>query len=355
MVCFVVNKNRVVKFFKPEITVAKIEIDTSQCIAVAEEIKHKGGVPKDTEDPMPYSFPKRIAQNGWWAICAINQQTTPVRGKAVSGIVDGKTLFGWDYLLQKAIVLANEDSKMFTRSWLCSVTPEVVREMYHDETYGDTLNQIETRATLLRDLGEFLVLNNWETIQEAYRESHGYITKSDGRGLGQILSEARAYQDPVQKKLFYLLAIMQNQGFWKYKDILNLSSPVNYHEQRGHLRLGTVIITDSVLERKIRNRRNITDQEDIEIRFAVRRAIEFIAQYLSVTPSMMHYYFWNFFRNCCKRENPHCETCGNTCSLPERYSENSSERCVFASVCPSANLDEEERLIEPRIDETIWQ
>lgn len=333
----------------------KIAIDTKKCLEIAEHIRHTGGVPKDQEDPMPYAFSKEIAYNGWWAICAINQQTTPVRGKALSGTVRGVKLFGWDYLLQKAIVLSNEDPRMFTRDWLCSLSPQMLRTMYWDTEEGDTLNQVEVRAGLLRDLGEFLRRRDWESINEAFKESHGYIMRSDGRGLAQVIPEAQAYQDPVQKKLFYFLAIMRNQGFWDYKDIFNLSSPVNYHEQRGHLRLGTIQVLNPAFERKIRNRRNITAQEDIEIRFAVRRAIEFIAQFLDITPSMMHYYFWNFFRNCCRRDNPHCESCGNSCRLPERYSINTDGRCIFASICVSAKLASRDMLIEPRIDNTIWQ
>ncbi|MFY9457683.1 MAG: hypothetical protein WAP23_02015 [Candidatus Spechtbacterales bacterium] len=334
---------------------AKVTIDTGKCLEIAEHIRNTGGVPEDREDPMPYVFRREIAHNGWWAVCSINQQTTPIRGKQLSGTVRNVKLFGWDYLLQRAIILSIGDPYMFTREWLRSVTANLLRSMYRDSENGDTLNQVEVRAELLCDLGEFLQRRGWESVHEAYKESRGYIVRSDGGGLAQVLSGARAYQDPVQKKLFYFLAIMRNQGLWKYKDILNLSSPVNYHEQRGHFRLGTIQILDPALERKVRNRRNITDQEDIEIRFAVRRAIEFIAQLLDITPSMMHYYFWNFFRNCCRRDDPHCESCGNSCGLPERYSVNAHGQCIFAPVCASAKFAFRDMLIEPRIDKTIWQ
>jgi hypothetical protein len=146
---------------------------------------------------------------------------------------------------------------------------------------------------------------------------------------------------------------MQNQGLWKYRDPINVGPPVNYHEQRGHLRLGTVRIEDPLLLQKIRNREEVSKAQDIEIRMAVRRAIEFIAQYLSVSPSAMHYYFWNHIRNCCSRDNPHCTEC-TSCTLPERY-ESGRARCIFSDVCPSAKISNELKLIEPRIDKTIWQ
>lgn len=334
---------------------AKIVIDTKRCLELAEHTRRYGGFPPDKEDPMPYSFPEHVVQNGWWAMVAINQQTTPVVGKALKGFVKGQPLRGWDYLLQKAIYEANRNSEMFTRGWLSSVTPEHLREVYYDENEGDTLSQAEVRAELLVGLGKFLERHDWISVHEAYLESEGYILRSDGRGLAQILAEARAYQDPVQKKLFYLLAIMRNQGFWEYQDENYLSSPVNYHEQRLHLRLGTVRIIDAALERKIRARENITDQEDIEIRFTVRKAIEFLAQLLEITPSMAHYGLWNHARNCCSRDNPHCSGCGENCKLPERYRLAPVRRCIFSEVCKSANLSVSSMLIEPRIDTTIWQ
>lgn len=334
---------------------AKIVIDTKKCLELAENIKRFGGVPLDVEDPLPYAFPEHVAQNGWWAMVAINQQTTPVVGKALKGYVKGQPLRGWDYLLQKAIYETTRNSGMFTREWLLNATPELLRELYYDENEGDTLSQAEVRAQLLVDLGKFLERKGWESVHEAYLESEGYILRSDGRGLAQILAEARAYQDPVQKKIFYLLAIMRNQGFWEYQDSNYLSSPVNYHEQRGHLRVGTVRLLDAVLERKIRSKENITDQEDIEIRFTVRRAIEFVAQLLEVTPSMMHYYFWNHFRNCCSRDNPHCSDCGQNCKLPERYRLSPVRQCIFSQTCRSANLPVAAMFIEPRLDNTIWQ
>lgn len=334
---------------------AKITIDTKKCLELAEHIKFSGGVPPDKEDPLPYSFPEHVVHNAWWALVGINQQTTPVVGPALRGSVKGKELRGWDYLLQKAIFETTHNAELFTREWLISVTPEILREMYFDDILGDTISYPETRAELLVDMGMFLKRRGWGSIHGAYLESEGYILRSDGRGLAQILAEAKAYQDPVQKKLFYLLAIMRNQGFWEYQDSTYLSSPVNYHEQRGHLRIGTVRILNAALEKKIKTKENISDQEDIEIRFAVRKAIEFLAQLLDVTPSMMHYYFWNHFRNCCSRDNPHCYDCGTACKLPERYQLAPLRRCIFNSVCKSAELPLASMFIEPRVDNTLWQ
>lgn len=332
-----------------------VEINTAACLRLAEYIRSEDGVPMDSEDPMPHMFPEAVKHNAWWAMVAINQQTTPVVGPALRGTVAGKFLRGWDYLLQKAIQGANADGTMFTRGWLLDMTPQKLRALYLDDVEGDTLSQVETRTQLLVELGMFLQEHGWHSVQRAYEISGGYIMRADGRGLAQTLSRARAYQDPVQKKFFYLLAIMRNQGFWTYHDDFRLSSPVNYHEQRIHLRLGTVKILDRRLAERIKKREEITEQQDIDIRETVRKAIELIALLLDVSPSRMHYYFWNHSRNCCSRDAPHCFSCGDRCTLPERYRTQDDHRCIFAGVCESVGKDVKKMLLEPRLDKTIWQ
>lgn len=333
----------------------KIEIDYPKCLALAEHIRASGGTPPDREDPMPHTFPAVVAVNGWCAIVGINHQTTPVVGPALRGSVNGNVLRGWDYLLQKAILEANRRPELFTVPWFRQVTADELRDIFRDEREGDTLNRPEGRAELLLDFGEFLAARGWESIHSLYLASGGYLVKNDGSGIAQAMTQIRAYADPVQKKLFYFLAIMRNQGFWEYQDAFNLSSPVNYHEQRGHFRLGTVRITDGALEAKVRARENITPDEDIEIRFAVRHAIEFISRAMNLTPPMMHYFFWNYFRNCCARDKVHCADCGEGCKLPERYRLKAATRCVLAPACKSAGLPVAQMLIEPRLDDTIWQ
>ncbi len=333
---------------------SKIIIDYEQCARVAEHIARSGGVPKDREDPMALSFPLAVAENAWCATVAICHQTTPINGSALQGTALGVHRRGWDYLLQKSISEANGDPMLFTTEWLQNVTGSDLIKLFHDDVEGNTLNTPDERAMLLRDLGSFLHSYGATSIRECYIASDGYIVRPDGVHLSGLMKTLKAYQDPVEKKFFYFLALMQNQGFWTYKDPEHLSSPVNYHEQRGHFRLGTVLITDTALLAKIHAKEEITPDEDIAIRFAVRGAIEHIAILLAITPTMAHYFFWNYFRNCCARDHVHCSECGSGCKLPERYRMGET-RCMFAPVCKSATIPIKEMLIEPRLDNTIWQ
>ena len=70
-------------------------------------------------------------------------------------------------------------------------------------------------------------------------------------------------------------------------------------------------------------------------------------------PSQVHYMFWNIFRSCCTRDNPHCFSCPQTCSLPARYVPltlfpDGTRHCPFSKVCESAG-------VEPKLFEHSFQ
>ena len=150
---------------------------------------------------------------------------------------------------------------------------------------------------------------------------------------------------------------MANNGLWKYVDQDHLGPPVDYHEVRGHLRLGTVIVHDKQLRKKILHNQPVDLAEDVAIRNAVYNAILNIAGFPEMpTPMALHYLFWNIFRNVCRRENPYCRKCPGDIDLPSRYLHllqigGQARQCPFLSVCPSADI--KDRYVEHRF-ETEW-
>ena len=132
---------------------------------------------------------------------------------------------------------------------------------------------------------------------------------------------------------------MRNLQLWNIRDPENLGPPVDYHEVRGHLRCGTVLITDDTLAGKIQRSEAVSAEEDVAIRQAVAEAIVRIGRSTGPTPSRLHYLFWNIFRACC-RESTHCESCPTACRLPERYAALTAgnRRCLFSAVCASSGM-----------------
>lgn len=139
---------------------------------------------------------------------------------------------------------------------------------------------------------------------------------------------------------------MRNTGLWKYEDPHLLGAPVDYHEVRGHLRIGTVTVTDQALKSKLLKHEPVTAHEDIAIRTAVLEAIMLISERTGLNnPSQLHYLFWNVFRNYCTREDPNCLGERRETYLPHRYQDlaipnGSKMACPFSGVCGSVQAAE---------------
>jgi hypothetical protein len=217
----------------------------------------------------------------------------------------------------------------------------LLRDAIGDSTISDPIG----RASLLQDLGQCLIARNVTNARELFDQSDGYLVSPTPAGLFSCLGEFRAYGDPIKKKSCFFLELMRSQCGWRYRDPENLGPPVDYHEIRGHLRIGTVEIIDTALEVKVRTGVEVSAAEDKAIRGAVYEAICEVSRSLGTAdPATLHYLFWNFFRRCCGRENPHCNGCSSSCGLPVRYRAAlmplGDNACAFRVICPSANRDD---------------
>lgn len=198
-----------------------------------------------------------------------------------------------------------------------------------------------------------MIARDWSHIDALFESSGGYLVNPNGLGLLDLLSQFAAYADPLYKKTNYFLALMKNGGLWTYHDPENLGPPVNYHESRLQVRLGGVEVLDAELLLKLMRGDEVSEEEDFVLRKAVKEAIEYVARGLGKTPSEIHYFNWNYARNCCTRHDPHCNSCGDSCKLPDRYKigEHGGKRCVLSSVC--ASKDSPEKPLDP-YSNTIW-
>jgi hypothetical protein len=309
-------------------------------------------VPPDEEEPIPLELAAELMPNFNLLTAAISHQTTPLKGMALEGWIFGRKRFGWDYHRESWLLAVHNDPTLLTPKHLLSITIEALRSIYEDGQDMGSISRPGIRVELLRDVGQFLLRKNWCSIQSLYDEADGHLIRNDRRGILQGLRDMRAFQDPLQKKSFFFLELMWNKGLWKPKDPEHLGPPVDYHECRGHLRYGTVRIMNPALREKLLRQVNVTDAEDRMIRQAVYNAITYIAQKTGYDPLTLHGFFWNIFRNCCKRENPHCITCSQ-CTLLDRYRLLPEKRCLFAESCNSARKPAELLLIEPHC-ETTW-
>ncbi|MBA4189806.1 MAG: hypothetical protein C0467_17630 [Planctomycetaceae bacterium] len=315
-----------------------IQVVPDACRKVADYLR-RHPIPEDVEDQMLPSVSPELAGNYLFLLVAICHQTTPQGNPPpppLVGTVAGVSRKGWDYLSAKLQEVVTTSQELLTPSTWATVTGPDLTAIFRDATNGERLSDPEGRAGLVRDMGEKMTAARWTCLHDMQNAVGSRVAE-----LLPALAQFHAYRDPVQKKSLFLLSLMRNSKLWDFPDPESLGPPVDYHEVRGHLRLGTVQVVSDVLEGKLRSQTEVTPEEDLAIRRAVFSAIMRIAEELKVTPSQMHYLFWNIFRTCCKREETHCAACPAGCGLVQRYRPLTVHSvgpasCPFSPVCSSA-------------------
>jgi len=302
---------------------------------------------ESTDLAAPWGGSRDELTNAFLAIVAICHQTSPIGERRLEGNLGGRTRVGWDYLKGKFLEAATADLRWCSPERWAMLSPIELSELYRDNATGLTLNRVNERTYLLNDLGALLGAAGVSTVRECFEQAHSRFAGSDG--LLAFLSRAVAYADPVQKKALFFCSIAVRECGWKSEDAASLRSPVDYHEMRGHLRIGTVKVIDAFLRDKIQRALPLTEAEDTELRAAIQNANDAVATSASVTSSVLHYLLWNVFRNCCPRPSDatHCTACGSGCALPAQYKGMSTYEghCIFAAVCESASRSD--KIMEP--------
>lgn len=304
----------------------------------------KGDVPEDREDSQLPGFSGALIGNFYFLLVAICHQTSPRGHAPLEGKVNGVYRRGWDYLSARLEEAARDDQAILAPATWRGMSCATVRSMFRDAEYGERLSEPDLRTELINDLGDNMIRHNWTTVLELYGECEGRVATGTPNLL-DTLGQFRAYRDPVRKKSVFFLALMRNSGLWHYPDEELLGPPVDYHEVRGHLRLGTVQVIDLKLTEKLRSGVMVTADEDVQIRQAVYDAIMLISERSGLrNPSRLHYLFWNVFRSVCTRHEPHCFAIGSESLLPTRYKPitnfDGQHRCPFSEFCSSAGKTE---------------
>lgn len=309
------------------------------------------------EELEPEDIPASDARTFYFLLVAICHQTTPIGKPRLEGTVDGKFYYGYEYLYERWIRAAKADPLILSPGWLLTAEAGDIITILRDRERGSTISDPEGRAELLRDIGRKMLQDGVRHVDEYYAMSGGWLRDHDGRaGLETLFSRFEAYgKDPVKKKLTLFLILMKRYGYWEYRDSENLGAPVDYHEMRLHLRLGTVRVLNETLIKKINSGKVLTSAEDVAIRQAVYDAIFEISRSSGRIPADLHNLFWHMSRNCCRRDETHCTSCSKHGSLPVRYVALLRDyRCAFVEHCRSASLPHSEKIKEPLVDTDLY-
>lgn len=209
-----------------------------------------------------------------------------------SAFVEGRRLKGADLLYHLGVeVYKNEDS--FTPRWLRDLTPEKAQKLLCFE--GTCIWDFFTRIFLLRDVGSkvesFSDILDVDTIEE----------------LARRLSKLRAYEDPVQKKIMLLAKFLDGRGLIRLEDMEMAHVPVDNHLTRLALRLG-IVRPSKELSLKMEKGVELTREEDVEVRAAVRDAWKEVSIRSGIDPFTLDDFLWPFGRSAC-HQDPDCHSC----------------------------------------------
>lgn len=277
------------------------------------------------------------------AIVAICHQT-----QLLGGEIDGTYCRGWDYLQVRFLNWAREDGSRIAPGSFASFSAGELCEVLRSDQLSVT--DMEHRASLVRDCGVVLGGMGARSFTELYERCGRRIATTDNN-LTTMLRLFRAFNDPVRKKSLFLLGLNAATCGWAYEDGESLDPPVDYHEVRGHLRLGTVRLIDDSLRRSIACGDHVDEPADVAIRSTVTQAIRRVSELSGFAPMKLHYAFWNLFREVCLRKQPLCR--GKLQDrLPASYRNLvANDSCCFINCCDSA---ESRNVIDEHRFETDW-
>lgn len=305
-----------------------VQVNKKACRGVA-DILRGHVVPADREESDLPHLARDLVPNFYFYVVGVCHQTSPRGLPPAEGIVAGRHRVGWDFLWSKFEQACLQDPARLSPETWSKETPASFERIFADAKLGFRLTDREGRVRLVRDMGDRLLEMGVRNVQDLYERSGGRVP-----GLLRELARFQAYRDPVEKKSIFFLSLMRNTGLWELVDPEVLEAPVDYHEVRGHLRIGTIQVLNEQLVEAIHLQKPVSESEDIAIRMATRSAIRTIADDVGITPSQAHYLFWNIFRAICLRDKPRCLS-GTPSAIPERYRDMAVSGCPFTRTCRS--------------------
>lgn len=226
-------------------------------------------------------------------------------GKPYEACIDNECFHGSDLLYRLGKLMFEQNPEFYDPVNLAEISRETVEKWL---SIGEVKPpDLDVRVYLLRDLGLKLMKIYGGRVLEIFEKTMGRL-RGDivNPGLTDLLRVFRAYEDPVEKKSMLLTKFLTYRGLFKPIDTPDL--PIDNHLTRIALRLGILMVSGD-LWNKIRNGIEVTGEEDLLIRFFVRRAFRVVCERAGIDPFTLDDYLWNHGRRICVRDKPFCNKC----------------------------------------------
>ena len=207
----------------------------------------------------------------------------------------------WEFLV--GVLKKKKKEGNFSAEGLKNISNEEMYDMLKDYDKPGRI-KAEKRAGLLRDLCKVLI--------EKYDGSALKFLEACENKLSKFYKNIKVFQaykeDPLSKKTGALVMALFLNGVYHFKDPENFIPPIDYHITRLHIRNGSIILDENLLDKVIKQKPIILE-EDTEIRKKVMESVELILKESGRNFFELDYIEWDLGRRICKRENPLCNEC----------------------------------------------
>ncbi len=268
-------------------------IDVDRAEAVAALLKKMELRQDDYLNPEFYPPPgdSRESQLAYFTAMVAIDHRTSTPWESFEGYIGGRFYHGADALYRLGRILY--DSGFFTAERLAQLTPKDAAPLF--TIGGKTVWDFYTRVYLLRDLGGRAVASGgFEKMLPDTLES-----------LQRALAKARAYEDPVGKKVMLLAKFLHGRRLVEFRDVDRAEVAVDNHLSRVAYRLGIVEVDYDFLTSGV----EVSREEDIKLREVVKTAWRIVSRFGDIHPFKLDDYLWKFGRSTCSREKPQCGAC----------------------------------------------
>jgi hypothetical protein len=314
---------------------ALVAVNFERCREVAHVI-HDMRLPAALVRQTLFSSDRKLVGNFNLLLVAICHQTQKIHGN-----VDGEWCRGWDYLERKLNRHCQSNPDLLEFGAWTTLTRTCFERALCQSAEDAIEMDVASRVQLINDLGYQMTRAGYTSFEQLY-DAKKRRCSGDMSIVSFLKERTRAYSDPVEKKARLLIGLLRDAHGWQFSNDHELGAPVDYHEIRGHLRIGTVVIHDKMLAAKIESD-SVSDNEDSLIREEISGAIDAIAQYSErADPLKVHYVLWKYFRTICRRDEPNCSARKRSAldQLDPLYAKAFDKSagvngCAFSSVCVS--------------------
>jgi len=303
--------------------------------------------------PSPTYEPEDIA-HFFFFVTGIDHRTSPPN-QSFEGIVDGEHFQGADLLWHLSLRKFKANPQWFHPATMAQITNETIAEWFTVTSPKEvTVRNPAERAVLLRNSGQLLLDKYQGSLFNLLSTANHRVTsdfKNVSPGLLELLSQFKAYEDPVKKKSYLLLKFLLRRNLWSIRDSDEVRIPVDNHLTRIALRTGIVkVSTEFAIH--LREQQPLSLKTDVALRKTVGDAYSYVGKFVKRSVLELDDFFWHFGRQCCLRADPICVTgCTTSCYVVEQLIKVSCQgRCPLSSICLASTNDAKRALVEPKLE-----